>query len=55
MLEGRNDRGMVTSVLFAGFFLLVAAQTDVMPVRVILLLLALLIVIGAGSSEHPSA
>lgn len=46
---------MFISVLFAGFFLLVAVQTEVLPVRVILLLLALVVVIGAGGSgsEHP--
>jgi hypothetical protein len=51
-LADRNDRCMFTAVLLAGFFLLVATQTDVMPVRMILLLLAALVVIGAGASEH---
>lgn len=52
MLGDRNDRCMFTAVLLAGFFLLVATQTEVMPVRFILLLLAALIIIGAGASEH---
>jgi hypothetical protein len=52
LLGDRNDRCMFTAVLLAGFFLLVATQTEVMPVRFILLLLAALIIIGAGASEH---